>query len=115
MDHAAWSSACSSQARIIITHEPALGSRPGVHTLKQSVYRAEFLATVRPVRALEECKPKRLVSDCQGVFSWLHALRAGRRHPKGRHRDLESRALVAFPAGVQIVWMKVLKLQSPFF
>eukprot|EP00971_Amphidinium_carterae_P041701 819430-Amphidinium_carterae.1 len=25
---------------------------------------------------------------------------------RGRHRDLESRALAALPAGVQIVWMK---------
>eukprot|EP00971_Amphidinium_carterae_P245723 4879687-Amphidinium_carterae.1 len=71
--------------------------------LKQSVYRAEFLATVR---ALEECKPKRLVSDCKGVVSCLHALRAARRQPKGRHRDLESRALAALPAEVQIMWMK---------
>eukprot|EP00971_Amphidinium_carterae_P194388 3857380-Amphidinium_carterae.2 len=64
--------------------------------LKQSVYRAELLATVR---ALEECKPRRLVSDCKGVVSCLHALLAGRRQPKGRHRDLEGRALDAFPAG----------------
>eukprot|EP00971_Amphidinium_carterae_P133282 2639551-Amphidinium_carterae.1 len=34
-----------------------------------------------------------------GVVSCLHALRAGRRQPKGRHRDLESRALAALPAG----------------
>eukprot|EP00971_Amphidinium_carterae_P095967 1899201-Amphidinium_carterae.2 len=71
--------------------------------LKQSVYRAEFLATVR---ALEECKPQRLVSDCKGVVSCLHALIAGRRQHRGRHRDLESRAFAALPAGVQIVWMK---------
>eukprot|EP00971_Amphidinium_carterae_P042701 839413-Amphidinium_carterae.1 len=32
------------------------------------------------------------VSDCKCVVSCLHALRAGRRQPKGRHRDLESRA-----------------------
>eukprot|EP00971_Amphidinium_carterae_P182581 3623533-Amphidinium_carterae.1 len=101
--------------QVLLTHEPALASRLGVHTvrtdgsgrhsagLKQSVYRAEFLAVVR---ALEECKPKRLVSGCKGVVSCLHALRAGRRQPKGRHRDLESRALAALPDGVQIVWMK---------
>eukprot|EP00971_Amphidinium_carterae_P112885 2235513-Amphidinium_carterae.2 len=105
--------------QVVLNHEPALVSRPGVHIvstdgsgrhssnphfrrcgvgcytdtgesvwmplpgLKQSVYRAEPLATVR---ALAE---------------------AGRRQPKGRHRDLESRALVALPAGVHIVWMKV--------
>eukprot|EP00971_Amphidinium_carterae_P026182 516378-Amphidinium_carterae.3 len=62
--------------------------------LKHSVYPAEFLAVVR---ALEECKPKGLVSDCKGVASCLHALKAGRRQPKGRHRDLESRALAALP------------------
>eukprot|EP00971_Amphidinium_carterae_P260381 5166012-Amphidinium_carterae.2 len=40
--------------------------------------------------------------------SLAHCLRAGRRHPKGMHKDLEScsRALAAFPAGAQIVWMK---------
>eukprot|EP00971_Amphidinium_carterae_P337947 6475045-Amphidinium_carterae.1 len=32
--------------------------------LKQSFYRVEFLATAR---ALEECQPARLVSDCKGV------------------------------------------------
>eukprot|EP00971_Amphidinium_carterae_P048451 955052-Amphidinium_carterae.1 len=37
----------------------------------------------------------------KGVVSCLHALRAGRRHPKGRHRDLENRALAAFPAGTK--------------
>eukprot|EP00971_Amphidinium_carterae_P215904 4285631-Amphidinium_carterae.2 len=46
------------------------------------------------VRALEECQPARL------------ALRAGCWHPKGRHRDLENRALVAMPAGVTIERMK---------
>eukprot|EP00971_Amphidinium_carterae_P176094 3490676-Amphidinium_carterae.1 len=60
--------------------------------LKQSVNHAELLATVT-VRALEKCKPTRLVSDCKGVVSCLHALRAGRRQRKGRHRDLESGAL----------------------
>eukprot|EP00971_Amphidinium_carterae_P345730 6486845-Amphidinium_carterae.3 len=98
-------------------NEPASVSRPGVRTdgsatlvvwlplpgLKPSVYGSEFLAAVT---ALEECKPKRLVSDCKGVVSRLHALRAGRRQPTGRHRDLESRALAALPAGVHIVWMK---------
>eukprot|EP00971_Amphidinium_carterae_P000531 10868-Amphidinium_carterae.1 len=41
-----------------------------------------------------------------GMVACLHAQRAGRRHPKGRRRDFESRALVAMPAGVTIVWMK---------
>eukprot|EP00971_Amphidinium_carterae_P085148 1684554-Amphidinium_carterae.1 len=59
------------------------------------------------IRALEECKPKNLVSDCKGVVFCLHALRAGRRQPKGRQRDVESRALRVPPAGVQIGWMKV--------
>eukprot|EP00971_Amphidinium_carterae_P279935 5557128-Amphidinium_carterae.1 len=69
--------------------------------LKQSVYRAEFHRAefLAVVRALEECKPKRLVGDCKGVVYCLHALKAGRRHPKGRHRDVESRALAALPAG----------------
>eukprot|EP00971_Amphidinium_carterae_P189098 3754023-Amphidinium_carterae.1 len=66
---------------------------------KQSVNRAEFLAAVR---ALEGRKP----SDCKGVVSCLHALKAGRRHPKGRHKDLDSRVLAALLAGVQIAWMK---------
>eukprot|EP00971_Amphidinium_carterae_P083406 1650760-Amphidinium_carterae.4 len=116
--------AWSAERREVELSASALGSRLGVRIvwtdgsgrhssnpraflplpgLKQSVYRAEFLAVVR---ALEECKPKRLVSDCKGVISCLHALKAGRRHPTCRHRDLESRALAALPAGVQIVWMK---------
>eukprot|EP00971_Amphidinium_carterae_P124549 2467288-Amphidinium_carterae.1 len=71
---------------------------------KQSIYRAELLAVVR---ALEERQPASLGgSDCKGVVACLHALRAGRKHPKRRHRDLESRALVAMPAGVNIVSMK---------
>eukprot|EP00971_Amphidinium_carterae_P175330 3475589-Amphidinium_carterae.1 len=45
------------------------------HKFKQSVYRAEFLATVG---ALEACQLARLVSDCKGVVACLHALRAGR-------------------------------------
>eukprot|EP00971_Amphidinium_carterae_P198831 3945751-Amphidinium_carterae.1 len=40
------------------------------------------------------------------VVSCLDAPRAGRRHPKGRHMDMESRAMAAFPAEVQIVKMK---------
>eukprot|EP00971_Amphidinium_carterae_P135922 2693251-Amphidinium_carterae.1 len=50
--------------------------------LKQSVYRAEFLAVVR---ALEECHPHEVVSDC-----------------KGRNRDLEQRALNALLPGQRI-------------
>eukprot|EP00971_Amphidinium_carterae_P012426 244734-Amphidinium_carterae.1 len=64
------------------------------------------LSLLATVRALEEGKPQRLVSDCKGVVSYLHTLRAGRRQPKSRNRDLESRALAALAAGVQIVWMK---------
>eukprot|EP00971_Amphidinium_carterae_P127990 2534981-Amphidinium_carterae.1 len=58
------------------------------------------------VGRLWRIQPSRLVSDCKGVVACLHALRAGRRHPQGRHMDLESRALAAFPAGVQIMWME---------
>eukprot|EP00971_Amphidinium_carterae_P294246 5842283-Amphidinium_carterae.2 len=61
------------------------------------------------VKALEECKPARLVSDCKGVVSCQHTLRVGRRQAKGRHRDLEARALAAFPAEVHIVWMIPMK------
>eukprot|EP00971_Amphidinium_carterae_P045647 898357-Amphidinium_carterae.1 len=47
-----------------------------------------------------------MVSDCKCVVACLHSLRAGRRQPKGRHRRFESGALVAMPAGVNIVCMK---------
>eukprot|EP00971_Amphidinium_carterae_P156070 3094353-Amphidinium_carterae.2 len=104
--HAQEAPLVSSCMQGIVIHEPALTlvkvPLPG---LKQSVYRAEFFKSAT-VRALEKCKPKRLISDCKGVVSCLHALRACRRHPKTRHKDLESRALAAFPAGVHIVWMK---------
>eukprot|EP00971_Amphidinium_carterae_P197857 3926506-Amphidinium_carterae.1 len=39
--------------------------------LKQSVYGAEFLAVVR---ALEECHPHEVVSDCKGVVNAMQAL-----------------------------------------
>eukprot|EP00971_Amphidinium_carterae_P307671 6114572-Amphidinium_carterae.1 len=53
------------------------------------VFRAELLAVVR---ALEECQPCRVVSDCKGVVKALQAIQNGHRLPKGRHRDLEERA-----------------------
>eukprot|EP00971_Amphidinium_carterae_P134560 2666825-Amphidinium_carterae.2 len=71
--------------------------------LRQSVYRAEFHAVVR---ALEECQPHEVVSDCKGVVKAIQALRAGRRTPKGRNRDLESRAMKALLPGQRIRWMK---------
>eukprot|EP00971_Amphidinium_carterae_P054938 1082841-Amphidinium_carterae.1 len=43
-----------------------------LHGLTQSVYRAEFLAVVR---ALEECQPHEVVSDCKGVVKAVQALR----------------------------------------
>eukprot|EP00971_Amphidinium_carterae_P267485 5306076-Amphidinium_carterae.2 len=51
--------------------------------IKQSVYRAELLAVAR---ALEECQPHEIVSDCKGGFKAVQALQTGRRHPKGRNR-----------------------------
>eukprot|EP00971_Amphidinium_carterae_P193891 3847109-Amphidinium_carterae.1 len=78
------------------THEhvwlPLLG-------LKQSVYRAEFLAVVR---ALEECQPHDVVSDCKGVVKAIQALQTGRRMPKGRDRVLELRAMQALLLGQKI-------------
>eukprot|EP00971_Amphidinium_carterae_P228746 4537759-Amphidinium_carterae.1 len=68
------------------THERVFCALPGI---KQSVYRAELHAVVR---ALEECSPHEVVSDCKGVVKAVHqALQTGRRQPKGRNRDLELR------------------------
>eukprot|EP00971_Amphidinium_carterae_P011712 230580-Amphidinium_carterae.2 len=53
---------------------------------RQSVFRAQLLTVAR---ALEECQPRRVVSDCKGV---VKAIQSGHRLPKGRHRDLEARA-----------------------
>eukprot|EP00971_Amphidinium_carterae_P136485 2704279-Amphidinium_carterae.1 len=61
---------------------------PGI---RQSVFRAELLAVVR---ALEECQPRRVVSDCKA------------RLPKGRHRDLEERARRALPQDCRLQWVK---------
>eukprot|EP00971_Amphidinium_carterae_P020741 408866-Amphidinium_carterae.1 len=62
------------------------------HFRRLSDNRAEFLAVVR---ALEECKPKSMLSEQV----------AG--NPKeDTWMDLECRALAALPAGVEIVWMK---------
>eukprot|EP00971_Amphidinium_carterae_P081994 1622269-Amphidinium_carterae.1 len=43
------------------------------------------------VGALEECSPRRVVSNCKGVVKTFQALQKGYRQPKGRHRDLEGR------------------------
>eukprot|EP00971_Amphidinium_carterae_P166117 3292667-Amphidinium_carterae.6 len=67
--------------------------------LKQSVYRAEFLAVVR---ALEECQPHEVVSDCKGVVKAVQALHTGRRGPKDRNSDLEQRALNSLLPGQRI-------------
>eukprot|EP00971_Amphidinium_carterae_P220009 4367423-Amphidinium_carterae.1 len=48
-----------------------------------------FLELLAVVRALEECQPRRVVSDCKGVVKALQAIQSGHRMPKGRHRDLE--------------------------
>eukprot|EP00971_Amphidinium_carterae_P053745 1058435-Amphidinium_carterae.2 len=89
----------------VSVHEPALVSRPGVHTVwtdgsGRHMFGCPFRGSSNP--SIERN------SRGHGVVSCLHALRVGRRHPKpkGRHRDLENRALAALPAGVQIVWMK---------
>eukprot|EP00971_Amphidinium_carterae_P253258 5028104-Amphidinium_carterae.2 len=79
----------------VVTHKPALVSRPGGHTVSAlattlTLVKAFFApskvkaACFATVRALEECKPKRLVSDQRCVFL---PLRVGRRHPEGRHRE----------------------------
>eukprot|EP00971_Amphidinium_carterae_P185358 3680461-Amphidinium_carterae.1 len=57
--------------------------------MKQSVCCAEFVAVVR---ALEECHPHEVVSDCKGVVKAVQALQTGRRMPKGRNRDKSLRA-----------------------
>eukprot|EP00971_Amphidinium_carterae_P211551 4197570-Amphidinium_carterae.1 len=57
-------------------------------------------------RALEECKPHEMVSDCKGVVKAVQALQTGKRQPKGRNRDLEQRALNALLSGQHIRWIK---------
>eukprot|EP00971_Amphidinium_carterae_P078878 1560642-Amphidinium_carterae.2 len=117
---------------LVLTHEPVLVNWTGVVTvwtdgsgkhsddpqhftdtkehvwlplpgLRRSVYRAEFIAVVR---ALEECQPHEVVSDCKGVVKAIQALQAGRRTPKGRNRDVELRAMKALLPGQRIRWMK---------
>eukprot|EP00971_Amphidinium_carterae_P249088 4944270-Amphidinium_carterae.1 len=70
---------------------------------RQSVFRAELLSVVR---ALEECQPSRVVSDCKRVVKALQAIQSGHRLPKGRHRDLEERARRALPQACQLQWVK---------
>eukprot|EP00971_Amphidinium_carterae_P276600 5489001-Amphidinium_carterae.1 len=89
------------------TQEPVWLLPPG---LKQSVYRAEFLAVVR---ALEECQPNEVVSGCKGVVKAVQALQTGKRTPKGRNRDLEQRALNALLPGQRIL-TSVLWDMKPF-
>eukprot|EP00971_Amphidinium_carterae_P252322 5009392-Amphidinium_carterae.1 len=70
---------------------------------RQSVFRAELLAVVG---ALEECQPRRVVSDCKGVVKALQATQSGHRLPKGRHRDLEERARRALNQDCRLQWVK---------
>eukprot|EP00971_Amphidinium_carterae_P018737 369411-Amphidinium_carterae.1 len=67
--------------------------------IKQSVYRAELHAVAR---ALEECQPHEVVSDCKGVVKAVQALQTGRMQPKGRNRDLEQRVQNALLPGQRI-------------
>eukprot|EP00971_Amphidinium_carterae_P293634 5829605-Amphidinium_carterae.1 len=71
--------------------------------LRQSVYRAELHAIAR---ALEECSPHEVVSDCKGAVKAVQALQIGRRQPKGRNRDLEQRVKQALLPGQRIRWIK---------
>eukprot|EP00971_Amphidinium_carterae_P257279 5107491-Amphidinium_carterae.1 len=71
--------------------------------LRQSVYRAELHAIAR---ALEECSPHEVVSDCKGAVKAVQALQTGRRQPKGRNRDLENRVKQALLPGQRIRWIK---------
>eukprot|EP00971_Amphidinium_carterae_P230397 4572703-Amphidinium_carterae.1 len=76
------------------THERVWLPLPG---LRQSVYRAESLAVVR---ALEECHPHEVVSDCKGVVKAVEALQTGRRTPKGapqRSRTQSFKCALAWP------------------
>eukprot|EP00971_Amphidinium_carterae_P161793 3207396-Amphidinium_carterae.1 len=71
---------------------------------RQSVFRAELLAVVR---ALEECHPRRVVSDCKGVVKALQAIQSFQRHPKAwRHKDLEVGARNALTQACQLHWVK---------
>eukprot|EP00971_Amphidinium_carterae_P304428 6049981-Amphidinium_carterae.1 len=87
-------------------HERSWLALPGC---RQSVFRAELLTVVR---ALEECQPNRIVSDCKGVVKALQAIQSGHRLPKGRHRDLEVRARNALPQACQLHWVKAHQTRS---
>eukprot|EP00971_Amphidinium_carterae_P009099 179708-Amphidinium_carterae.1 len=67
------------------TQERVFCALPGI---RQSVYPAELHAKAR---ALEECSPHEVVSDCKGAVKAVQALQTSRRQPKGRNRDLELR------------------------
>eukprot|EP00971_Amphidinium_carterae_P004221 84330-Amphidinium_carterae.1 len=56
-------------ATVVIRIYP--GTSPGI---KQSVYRADFLAVVR---APEKCHPHEIVSDCKGVVKAVQTLQTG--------------------------------------
>eukprot|EP00971_Amphidinium_carterae_P240846 4781295-Amphidinium_carterae.1 len=63
-------------------------------------------------RALEECQPHEIVSDCKGVVKAVQALQTGRKHPKGRNSDLEQRALLASQPGQRSRWMETSQKQE---
>eukprot|EP00971_Amphidinium_carterae_P071395 1411953-Amphidinium_carterae.1 len=77
--------------------------------IRQSVYRAPFLVVAR---ALEECKPRVIVSDCKGAIKAVQALQNGFRHPEGWNRDLEKRIFLALLPGQRIRSMKAYQMQA---
>eukprot|EP00971_Amphidinium_carterae_P191718 3804126-Amphidinium_carterae.1 len=77
----------------------------GRHSSTEDVSLCTVLSSLRLVaRALEECQPHEVVSDCKGVVKAVQALQTGRRRPKGRNHDVEFRALNALLPGQCIRW-----------
>eukprot|EP00971_Amphidinium_carterae_P295165 5861355-Amphidinium_carterae.1 len=100
-------SGSSDRTVVLGTDTQVPGESSALPGMKQSVYRAEFLAVVR---ALEGCQPRLIVNDCKGVVKAVQTFQTGRRHPNGRNKP--GKKLLALQPGQQIRWMKAHQTQA---
>ena len=70
---------------------------------RQSVYRAELYAACRALEIAQNARE--IISDNKGVITVLTDLQQGIRHAKGKHADLERRALIAMRHDILFRWM----------
>eukprot|EP00971_Amphidinium_carterae_P165252 3275700-Amphidinium_carterae.1 len=76
----------------------------GQRSCSSSVYRADLLALVTALQGSEA--NTLVVSDCESACRVVDQLWAGKRKPRGVHRDLEQRLLSCPRLGREVKWIK---------